>query len=90
MRKSSGSAKIAVGLKRRQHFLKSARPAMLSRAVLRRLSEILSDTIFSDEPADVVVLAEKECMTGGHYYQVKRGSIPKTSPVYMEEKKWNQ
>ena len=44
-------------------------------------------TIFIGELAEAGVLKEGEPMTYAYYHQVKRGTIPKTAPSYIEEKK---
>jgi len=33
------------------------------------------------------IFKEGEPMTSANYYQVKRGTIPKTAPIYIEERK---
>ena len=44
-------------------------------------------TIFIGELAGADVIKEGEPMTYAYYHQVKRGTTPKTAPVYVEEKK---
>ncbi len=44
-------------------------------------------TIFIGELVGADVLREGEPMTYAYYHQVKRGTTPKTAPVYVEEKK---
>jgi len=44
-------------------------------------------TIFLGELVGADVLKEGEPMTYAYYHQVKRGTTPKTAPVYVEEKK---
>jgi len=44
-------------------------------------------TIFIGELVAADVLSEEECMTYEYYHQVKRGTTPKTAPVYIEEKR---
>jgi len=44
-------------------------------------------TIFIGELVGADVLKEGEPMTYAYYHQVKRGTTPKTAPVYVEEKK---
>ena len=49
--------------------------------------EVGTHTIFIGEIVAADVLKEGEPMTYAYYHQVKRGSTPKTAPVYIEEKK---
>jgi rubredoxin len=49
--------------------------------------DVGTHTIFVGEIADGDVINEKPCMTYEYYYQVKRGTTPKTAPGYVEEKK---
>ncbi len=44
-------------------------------------------TIFVGELIGADVLREGEPMTYAYYHQVKRGTTPKTAPVYVEERK---
>ncbi len=44
-------------------------------------------TIFIGQLVGADVLKEGEPMTYAYYHQVKRGTTPKTAPVYVEEKK---
>ncbi len=44
-------------------------------------------TIFIGELAGADVIKEGDPMTYAYYHQVKRGTTPKTAPVYVEEKK---
>ena len=44
-------------------------------------------TIFIGQLVGADVLKEGEPMTYAYYHQVKRGTTPKTAPVYIEEKK---
>ena len=44
-------------------------------------------TIFIGEVVGADVITEDACMTYNYYHQVKRGTTPKTAPVYIEEKK---
>jgi flavin reductase (DIM6/NTAB) family NADH-FMN oxidoreductase RutF len=43
-------------------------------------------TIFIGELVGAEVIKEGEPMTYAYYHQVKRGTTPKTAPVYIEEK----
>ncbi len=49
--------------------------------------DVGTHTIFIGELVDADVITEKECMTYDYYYQVKRGTTPRTAPSYIEEKK---
>ncbi|MBC8276235.1 MAG: rubredoxin [Chloroflexi bacterium] len=49
--------------------------------------EVGTHTIFIGEIVAADALKEGEPMTYAYYHQVKRGSTPKTAPVYIEEKK---
>jgi len=49
--------------------------------------DVGTHTIFIGEVVDADVLTEEVCMTYDYYHQVKRGTTPKTAPVYIEEKK---
>ena len=49
--------------------------------------EVGTHTIFVGEIVAADVVKEGEPMTYDYYRQVKRGSTPKTAPVYIEEKK---
>ena len=44
-------------------------------------------TVFIGELVGAEVLREGEPMTYAYYHQVKRGTTPKTAPVYIEERK---
>ena len=44
-------------------------------------------TMFIGEVVAADVLKEGEPMTYAYYHQVKRGSTPKTAPLYIKEKK---
>ena len=44
-------------------------------------------TIFVGKIINADILNEKTCMTYDYYRQVKRGTIPKAAPSYIEEKK---
>jgi len=49
--------------------------------------DVGTHTIFVGELVGADVLGEGEPMTYAYYHQVKRGTTPKTAPVYIEEKK---
>ena len=49
--------------------------------------DVGTHTIFIGELVGTDVLKEGEPMTYAYYHQVKRGTTPKTAPVYVEEKK---
>ena len=49
--------------------------------------DVGTHTIFIGELMDADVIKEGEPMTYAYYHQVKRGSIPRTAPSYIEEKK---
>jgi len=49
--------------------------------------DVGTHTIFIAELVGADVLKEGEPMTYAYYHQVKRGTTPKTAPVYIEEKK---
>jgi len=48
--------------------------------------DVGTHTIFIGELVGAEVIREGEPMTYAYYHQVKRGTTPKTAPVYMEEK----
>jgi len=48
--------------------------------------DVGTHTIFIGELVAADVLSEEECLTYEYYHQVKRGTTPKTAPVYIEEK----
>ena len=60
--------------------------AYLEAKVLQEI-DVGTHTLFIGEIVDADVLSEKVCMTYDYYHQVKRGTTPKTAPVYFEEKK---
>ena len=68
-------------------------PVVIENAVSYLEAKVLQEidagthTIFIGEIVGADVLSEKVCMTYDYYHQVKRGSTPKTAPVYIEEKK---
>lgn len=49
--------------------------------------DVGTHTLFIGELVNADVISEGECMTYDYYHQVKRGSTPKTAPVYHEEEK---
>jgi len=49
--------------------------------------DIGTHTMFIGEVVAADVLKEGEPMTYAYYHQVKRGSTPKTAPLYIEDKK---
>jgi len=49
--------------------------------------EVGTHTIFIGEIVAADVVEEGEPMTYAYYHDVKRGTTPKTAPVYIEEKK---
>ena len=49
--------------------------------------DVGTHTIFIGELVEAEVIREGECMTYDYYHQVKRGTTPKTAPVYVDEKK---
>ena len=48
--------------------------------------DVGTHTIFIGELVGAEVIKEGEPMTYAYYHQVKRGTTPKTAPVYIEEK----
>ncbi len=50
-------------------------------------TDVGTHTIFIGEIAAADVLKEGEPMTYAYYHEVKRGTTPKTAPIYIEEKK---
>ena len=67
-------------------------PIVLDNAVIYLEAKVTQEvdvgthTIFIGELVDGEVLTEEECMTYAYYHKVKRGTTPKTAPVYIEEK----
>jgi rubredoxin/flavin reductase (DIM6/NTAB) family NADH-FMN oxidoreductase RutF len=49
--------------------------------------DVVTHTIFIGELVEAEVIKEGEPMTYAYYHQVKRGTTPKTAPIYIEEKK---
>ena len=60
--------------------------AYLEAKVINQI-EVVTHTIFIGEIVAADVVKEGEPMTYAYYHQVKRGSTPKTAPIYIEEKK---
>ena len=60
--------------------------AYLEAKVINRV-DVGSHTIFIGELVGAEVIKEGEPMTYAYYHQVKRGTTPKTAPVYIEEKR---
>ena len=60
--------------------------AYLEAKVIREV-DVGTHTIFIGELVGADVIREGEPMTYAYYHQVKRGTTPKTAPVYIEEKK---
>jgi len=49
--------------------------------------DVETHTIFIGELVGADIIKEGEPMTYAYYHQVKRGTTPKTAPVYIEEEK---
>ena len=49
--------------------------------------DVGTHTLFIAQLVDSVIMRDGEPMTYAYYHQVKRGTTPKTAPVYVEEKK---
>ncbi len=60
--------------------------AYLEARVIQEI-DVGTHTIFIGELAGADVIKEGEPMTYAYYHQVKRGTTPKTAPVYVEEEK---
>jgi len=60
--------------------------AYLEARVIQEI-DVGTHTIFIGELVGADVIREGERMTYDYYHQVKRGTTPKTAPVYVEEKK---
>ncbi len=66
-------------------------PVVIENAVSYLEAKVLQEidvgthTIFVGEIVGADVLSEKVCMTYDYYHRVKRGTTPKTAPVYVEE-----
>ena len=67
-------------------------PVILDHATAYLEAEVIQEidvgthTIFIGELVGAEVIKEGEPMTYAYYHQVKRGTTPKTAPVYIEEK----
>jgi len=59
--------------------------AYLEAKVIQQI-DVGTHTIFIGELVEADVIREGESMTYDYYHQVKRGTTPKTAPVYVEEK----
>ncbi|MFC1920247.1 rubredoxin [Chloroflexota bacterium] len=59
--------------------------AFMEAKVINKL-DIGTHTLFIGEIVDADVFNEEEPMTYAYYYEVKRGTTPKTAPSYIEEK----
>ena len=60
--------------------------AYLEAKVVKEM-DVGTHTIFVGEIINADVISDEACMTYAYYYQVKRGTTPKTAPSYIEEKK---
>jgi flavin reductase (DIM6/NTAB) family NADH-FMN oxidoreductase RutF len=60
--------------------------AYLEAKLIQRV-DVETHTIFIGELVGAEIIKEGEPMTYAYYHQVKRGTTPKTAPVYIEEKK---
>jgi len=60
--------------------------AYLEAKVIKQV-DVRTHTIFIGELVGADVLKEGEPMSYAYYHQVKRGTTPKTAPVYIEEKR---
>jgi len=60
--------------------------AYLEAKVIKQV-DVGTHTIFIGELVGADVLKEGEPMTYAYYHQVKRGTTPKTAPLYIEEKR---
>jgi len=60
--------------------------AYLEAKVIQQL-DVETHTIFIGELVGADIIKEGEPMTHAYYHQVKRGTTPKTAPVYIEEEK---
>ncbi len=58
--------------------------AYLEARVIKQV-DVGTHTIFISEVVGADVIKEGEPMTYAYYHQVKRGTIPKTAPSYIEE-----
>ncbi len=72
---------------------KTQAPVIIDNAVAYLEAKVVKEvdvgthTIFIGEVIDADIIKESVCMTYEYYHQVKRGTAPKTAPVYVEEKK---
>jgi flavin reductase (DIM6/NTAB) family NADH-FMN oxidoreductase RutF len=68
-------------------------PVILDNAAAYLEAEVIQDvdvgthTIFIGRIAAAEILTEDPCMTYEYYYQVKRGTTPKTAPSYIAKEK---
>ncbi len=58
--------------------------AYLEARVIQQV-DVGTHTIFTGEVVGADIIKEGEPMTYAYYHQVKRGTTPKTAPVYVEE-----
>ncbi len=71
-------------------------PVVLDNAVAYLEAKVVKEvdvgthTLFIGEIIDADVIFKAECMTYSYYHQVKKGTVPKTAPHYIEEKKEDQ
>jgi flavin reductase (DIM6/NTAB) family NADH-FMN oxidoreductase RutF len=49
--------------------------------------DVGTHTIFIGEVVDAEMVSQKVSMTYSYYHEIKRGTLPKTAPHYVEEKK---
>jgi len=72
---------------------KTGAPIVLDHALAYVEAELINETdagshtIFLGRLIDAQILSSGEPMTYTYYHEVKRGSTPKTAPVYVEEEK---
>jgi len=72
---------------------KTGAPIVLDHALAYVEAELINETdagshtIFLGRLIDAQILSSGEPMTYTYYHEVKRGSTPKTAPVYIEEEK---
>jgi len=70
---------------------KTQSPIVIDNAVAYLEAEVTQEvdvgthTIFIGKLVDADVISEEKCMTYEYYHLVKRGTAPKTAPVYIEE-----
>jgi flavin reductase (DIM6/NTAB) family NADH-FMN oxidoreductase RutF len=71
---------------------KTGVPVIISNAVAYLEADVTQEvdlgnhTIFIAELIDAGLITAGECMTYDYYHQVKRGTAPKTAPIYFEKK----